>query len=298
MSILSKRVGRVGMSQRSANFWLVLVTMSWGLSYVFLKALTPYLHPFEILAIRFTLSGALCCFIFRRRLALLNRQVLWRGVVLGTIMFFCNLAIVTGVSTTDASTASFLTSTAIVIVPVAQAVRHRHLPERKIILGTLGTTVGIALLSLEGGSFELSRGASLCILSAFLYAAHIITTDAYCHGHDAILLGLIQQLTMGALGWIATLLFITPVFPQAPQVWLFLSGLVLICGAFAYTLQPLAQSFTTPEHTALIFSMEPVFGAFFAFLFLGEVLSFQASCGAILVLLSVLLTTVKRPDKK
>ncbi len=297
MSILSKRLRRVGMSQRMANFWLVLVTMSWGISYVFLKTASAAIHPFEIIALRFTLAGFLCALIFRHRLPKMNKQVLMHGVVLGVIMFFCVVAILFGVQTTEASTASFLTSTAIVIVPVVQAVRHRRLPPKKIILGTLGTTTGIALLSLKG-SLALSSGALLCIVSAFLYAAHIIATDTFSHESDAILLGVVQQATMAVMGWGATLLFTTPVVPQGATVWGSILGLSFICGAFAFTFQPLAQSFTTPEHTALIFSMEPVFGSFFAILLLGESLSLQASCGAALVLASVLLTTVQLPIKK
>ena len=103
---------------------------------------------------------------------------------------------------------------------------------------------------------------------------------------------------MAVMGWGATLLFTTPVVPQGATVWGSILGLSFICGAFAFTFQPLAQSFTTPEHTALIFSMEPVFGSFFAILLLGESLSLQASCGAALVLASVLLTTVQLPIKK
>ena len=88
MSILSKRLRRVGMSQRMANFWLVLVTMSWGISYVFLKTASAAIHPFEIIALRFTLAGSLCALIFRHRLPKMNKQVLVHGVVLGVIMFF------------------------------------------------------------------------------------------------------------------------------------------------------------------------------------------------------------------
>ena len=144
----------------------------------------------------------------------------------------------------------------------------------------------------------LSAGATLCIISAFLYAAHIIMTDGMTRKEDAILLGIVQMVVMSAWGWSTTLLFTTPVIPTERNEWFAILALAFICGAFAFITQPFAQSYTTPENTALIFSMEPVFGAFFGFIFLHELLSFQATCGAILVLASVLLTTVHRVEKK
>lgn len=297
MSFLARRVHRVGMSRSMANVLLFLITMAWGLSYVLLKIGAAALPPFEVLALRFTLASVVCITIFRHRLGRLTKRALYYGFILGSVMYLCSTAIIYGMNTTEASTASFLTSSAIVIVPVAQAIRKRRLPEKKIIFGTIGTTIGIALLSLKG-SLVLSAGATLCIISAFLYAAHIIMTDGMTRKEDAILLGIVQMVVMTAWGWITTLLFTHPVMPTGRNEWFAILALALICGAFAFVTQPFAQSYTTPENTALIFSLEPVFGAIFGFLFLHEVLSFQATCGALLVLTSVLLTTVHLPTKK
>lgn len=296
MSMLQTRWRRVGMSRHSANLLLLLVAMSWGLSYVLLKMGAASLHPFEVLALRFTFASIACLLVFRRRLAWARLRTIFYGIILGTLMFTCSSAIIFGELTTDASTASFLTSAAIVFVPVMQAIRKRHLPERAVILGTLCASVGIALLSLKGG-LVLSAGASLCILSAVLYALHTIITSDMVRLEDAFLLGVIQQLTMACWGWITTFLFTDPVFPQDSQTWVIIIALGLLCGAFPFVAQPYAQSFTTPEHTALILSMEPVFGALFAVFMLSEAMSAQAICGALLVLASVLLTTYRRPNK-
>lgn len=297
MSILTNRIHRVGMTRTTANFLLMLITIAWGLSYVLLKISANTIPPVEVLAIRFTISSLVCIIIFHRRLKRITKRALCYGALLGTVMYGCCTVIIYGIQTTEASTASFLTSTAIVIVPVAQAIRKRRFPEPKIILGTIGTTIGIALLSLKG-SLDLSPGAALCIFSAFLYATHIIMTDDMTHKEDAILLGIIQQAVMGCWGWMTTLLLTTPTLPANSTDWLAILGLAFICSAFAFITQPFAQSYTTPENTALIFSLEPVFGAIFGMLILNERLSFQATCGALLVLASVLLTTIHRPTKK
>ena len=284
MSILHTRWRRIGMSRQSANLLLLLVAMSWGLSYVLLKMGAANLPPFEVLALRFSVASIACVAVFWRRLRHVSRRAVCYGVVLGTLMFACSSAIIFGELT-------------IVFVPVMQAVRKRRLPERPVIFGTLCATIGIAMLSLKG-SLVISAGASLCILSALLYATHTIITSDMVRQEDAFLLGVIQQLTMAGWGWITTLAFTTPMLPQNAHVWLILAALGLLCGAIPFVVQPFAQSFTTPEHTALILSMEPVFGALFAVLMLSESMSGQAICGAVLVLASVLLTTYRRPKHK
>ena len=142
MSFLARRVHRVGMSRSMANVLLFLITMAWGLSYVLLKIGAAALPPFEVLALRFTLASVVCITIFRHRLGRLTKRALYYGFILGSVMYLCSTAIIYGMNTTEASTASFLTSSAIVIVPVAQAIRKRRLPEKKIIFGTIGTTIG------------------------------------------------------------------------------------------------------------------------------------------------------------
>ena len=146
MSILQTRWRRIGMSRQSANLLLLLVAMSWGLSYVLLKMGATKLPPFEVLALRFTFASIACIAVFWRRLLHTSRRALLYGIILGTLMFACSTAIIFGELTTEASTASFLTSAAIVFVPVMQAIRKRRLPERPVIFGTLCATIGIAML--------------------------------------------------------------------------------------------------------------------------------------------------------
>lgn len=47
----------------------------------------------------------------------------------------------------------------------------------------------------------------------------------------------------------------------------------MLCGAFPFVAQLAAQRFTSPEHTALILSLEPVFGAVFSMIILSETMS-------------------------
>src|SRR5262249_43070125 len=70
--------------------------------------------------------------------------------------------------------------------------------------------------------------------------------------------------------------------------------------AVGFTVQAWAQQFTPATHTALIFTLEPVFAWLTSFLYLKENLGLRAGLGALLilagVLVSELLGQVSEPD--
>jgi drug/metabolite transporter (DMT)-like permease len=64
-------------------------------------------------------------------------------------------------------------------------------------------------------------------------------------------------------------------------------GLAVLCSAYGFTTQALAQQYTTPEKVGLFFSLEPVFSALLAALFLHEILTIPMYVGAIVILIGI-----------
>ena len=64
----------------------------------------------------------------------------------------------------------------------------------------------------------------------------------------------------------------------------------LLATAAAFTIQSWAQQFIPPTHTALLFTLEPVFAWLTSFVFLGERLGIRSSMGAVLILGGIGLT--------
>ena len=76
---------------------------------------------------------------------------------------------------------------------------------------------------------------------------------------------------------------------NARVVWAILVTGVL-CTAVAFSIQAWAQQFTPPTHTALIFSLEPVFAWLTSYVVLHERLGGRAALGAGLILGGILLS--------
>lgn len=295
--MLQERIRRVGLSPQAATVLLIFNTMAWGLSYVVIKIGAQTIPPFELIALRFTIASLICVAIFRKSLVHVNARAILYGTILGITMFIGSTTMVYGVQTTDASTATFIASTKIVFVPLLLALWTHRLPDKRIILGTVGTIVGIALLSLENG-LTLSTGAVLCIASAIAYALHILFTGAMARKEDAILIGVLQQVVMALLGIVCMLVFNTPLIPKGVVPWTTVLVLALVNGVFVFVSQPVAQRFASAEFTALIFAMEPVFGAIFSVLLMGDRFTLQDTLGALLVLMSVLLSSIQKKPRQ
>jgi drug/metabolite transporter (DMT)-like permease len=161
-------------------------------------------------------------------------------------------------------------------------------------------TVGLALLSLNA-DLRPTFGDLLVFLCAICFALHIAAVSRFAGPHDPTALSVIQIGVAAVLSWILHLADAGTLSPGVPGViWLGGPARVivawLICGvlatALAFLLQNVLQPYTTPTHTALIFSAEPVWGAVFSFLLLGDTLSLRGYVGAGLILAGMLLAEV------
>lgn len=278
-----------GWTQQKADSVIALISMAWGTSYLLMKIGLNGNRPFNMIALRFGIAFFIVAIIFNKNIRKANRHIIGYGAILGLILFGVFSFLMYGLETTAASTAGFLTSTTVVFVPFLQIIITQKRPQWKVIVCTLLTIIGIALLTVQD-SLTFNRGAVFCIIGALLYACHIILTDRLTHMVEGLLLGIYQLGFAWLYGLIASLLFEAPSLPSNAAQWGAVLGLALICSAFGFVMQPIAQKYTTPEHTGLLFALEPVFSALFAFILLHEILTAKGFIGAGLVLLSVFLS--------
>ena len=170
---------------------------------------------FTLLAVRFLLAFAFLAVLFWRRLLHIDRRTLLSGLAMGGIYFCVMTAELTALKTVETSTVSFVTNTAVVIVPLVQAVLSRRWPERRALqLGALACLLGVALLTLRNG-LALTPGVGYCILEALLYSAAILVTDRLTHaGADPLLSGMLCR--WGFLGAAGAHGGVVPVRDAAP----------------------------------------------------------------------------------
>lgn len=275
------------MSHTRANLLLISIAIAWGSSYIFMKVGLESLNTSSIIVWRFALAFIVMAALFYKKIIRVTKQTLVASAILALPMYGVFVFLLNGMQSTTVSTASFLTSTTVVFVPLLHALITKHIPSRKTMMSLAVVVAGLALLTIDD-DFGLSYGAILCLLCAICNALYLVWTNHYAKKVQPLQLG-IFQLGFTALYGCVGFAVEAPMMPATTNEWMAILGMALLCSAYGYVLQPVAQRYTSAEEAGFIFSLEPVFAVIFAFMIFGEVMTGVAVAGAVLILSGVLI---------
>ena len=286
----------ITLNRRTGEILLAAVIIARATSFLFSKIVLQSMGPMTLLAVRSLIAFLFLVLLFHRKLMRMNRMTLFRGMLLGGTFFAVMMAELFSLQTTASSTVSFLENTAIVFVPIFEGVLHRRFPRIPLIISMAVTMLGIGLLTLGDNGLQLSMqlGEMLAMLAAMLYAAAIILTDRLSRKDDSFILGILQVGFMGFFALIAAFLLETPRLPSGSTEWGCILMLAFVCSGFGFTLQPVAQKYTTSERAGMFCALSPVAAAILGWIFLKEFFGFVGMMGAVLVMAGILTATLMK----
>lgn len=286
----------IPLNRQTGEILLAAVIIARATSFLFSKIVLESMGPMTLLAIRSLIAFAFLTLLFRKRLMKIQKSTLLRGALLGGTFFAVMMAELFSLQTTASSTVSFLENTAIVFVPIFQCILHRTFPRLSTVLSLTVTMAGIALLTVcgNGFSFSMTTGELLSMLAAILYAIAILLTDRLSRQDDSFLLGILQVGFMGIFALIAAFVLETPRLPADSTEWGCILMLAFVCSGFGFTLQPVAQSYTTAERAGLFCALSPVAAAILGWLILKEAFGITGILGAGLVMAGILISTLAK----
>lgn len=266
-----------------ADLVLLLLTLIWGSTFVMVKNAVAVVPPFTFLALRFGLAFLTMALVLVARRRYLTRHTVAAGMAMGLALLFGYGFQTAGIQYTAAGVSAFITGLSVVIVPVLAYPLLRQRPTAGVLLGIILATVGLGLLSLNE-DLQLGYGELLTIGCAVCFALHIVLINRFAPSGDLLVLVAVQLLvaSLGALllaGGMESVVLPIPLFVLGAALFLALAATV-----FTTVMQMRLQPLTTATHAALIYTAEPVFGAIFAYLLLGEVLSLRGLAGCALIL--------------
>ena len=295
-------------SFRTGYLLMAALSIARGSSFLFSKQLLGSMEPLNLLGMRFTLAFLILFVLFSRKVIAdirMDPHVIHASLLLGGVYFLCMAAELIGLQYTTASTCSFLENSAIVIVPIIEAILLRRFPKPVIITSTIITFLGIGLIVLRGSAgsaaaagssifgSHLGLGEILCMIAALTYAAAIIITDLISKKYYPLTLGILYVGFMGLLGLAASFLFETPHIPQSGSAWIMLLALAVLCTAFGFTIQPVAQKPLSSETSGIICAVNPLTTAVLGWLLMGDSLGISGMIGAILIITGIILPNVR-----
>ena len=274
--------------RRRAELYLLSITVVWGSTFVITKSLLEDNSPLFYTAIRFLLGSLILLVLFPRRLTKISRSTLKRGSVLGLLLYGGFLVQTVGMQYTTASKSAFFTGMLTVLTPVVQMAVQRFFPsarkQLKIgnVLGVLAAGIGLYLLTSPAGS-PFNKGDALTLLCALVFACYIVYLDLVSDEPDKLQLSFVQFLFCALVGMAMALSFEQIRTASSGSYVLSLLYLTIVATVIAMWVQNRYQGDTSPTRAAVIFAVEPVIAALFAYFVRGELIGFAGIVGGALI---------------
>jgi len=280
-------------TSRIAEGSLLLITAIWGTTFPLLRTTLRVLHPYDILALRFTIAAAILCAIYWKRILRADKTALWDGVLTGLFMAAGYLTQAIGLTTTSSPRSAFLTGTAVVFVPLVAFLVQRSLVTLEEAAGVALTFVGLMLFYADAGLI-LRAGDLWTLVGAVAFACQVVTTNVAARRSDPFVVSALQAAVAAALGWIFVGGHGGLTVPVRAAPWITLLYLGIVATAFILALQTWALGRTKPVRAGVIYSLEPVFAAVVATMFFGEGMSPREILASIAILGGVLVAELKK----
>ncbi len=287
-----------------AEFYLILMTVIWGGTFIFIKISLDSLDPFFFLTARFGIALLGSLLIWRKSLAQIPRDSYLVGLGLGGIVYLGFVLQTLGLQDTSATKSGFITSAYVVFTPIIESILYRKLPSLIRFFSVCLVIFGIFLISFGGSSLfhwnletSFSIGDVYTLISAFFFAVYIVLIDYATRrkNEKGLLFGQISGNFFLALLYLTVKVFIFHETLLIQWTGMAIFGILytgILATIVSVLIQTRFQKAVTPTRAGLIFSLEPVFASIFAFAIAGEVLQFMGWIGCIVVMCGILLSEI------
>lgn len=287
--------------QLRGSLLLLITAIIWGSAFVAQSTGMDHVDPFTFNFTR-TVVGVLALLIaipFLDKLGLSAApetkdewKKLWiSGSICGVIMFGASASQQIGIVETSPGKAGFITALYIVIVPVLGVFMKKRVSILTWIAVVIAI-VGMYLLCAEG-EFKLGAGDSMVMLSALLFALHIITVDKVAPAVDCVRLSCVQFFVSAVLAGLCMLVFETPTVESVWNAKYSILYAGVMSTGVAYTMQIIGQSTVEPTVASLLMSLESVFAALTGWLILRDIMTGYEIVGCLLIFIAVIIAQLK-----
>lgn len=272
---------------------LLLVTLVWGTTFPVMKQISGQFGALEIILLRFAIASLVLLPLLR---GLSWAELRW-GLAIGSVLFCAFYLQVSGLAQTSSNRNAFVTGLNVLIVPLLAYFLGQRLGW-PLLLGAVLGVLGLGGLFYEQAPW--SRGDSLTLLSAFVYAVYVLMFEFSARAKTALRPARIALVQSGVMVLLASLGFSTlepaswaDLWSRSQNhVWVLLY-LGVLASAVMVWLQAWGQHRVRAVEAAIVYGLEPVFAALTAVWWINETMSARALLGGALIVSGVVISQIK-----
>lgn len=280
-----------------APWALLAVAAMWGISFVWMKDILDQQDVYSFLVSRFVVAALVMMVANPKVITRLNRELLIKGSLIGTALGLGYIFQTLGLERTTPAITGFITGLYVVLTPLIGALILKEKLTIQAWFYIALATAGLGVLSITG--LSIGTGELFVLISAFLFAAHILLLSRWSKDFDAYTLTFVQLATCAVVSGVPASLngFVAP--PDT-QVWAVVVFTAVFATFFAFVIQTWAQARISATKVAVILTMEVVFAALFSVALGAEPLTLRILLGGSMVLVAMIMIVQPKvtPTKK
>jgi drug/metabolite transporter (DMT)-like permease len=274
-----------------ADFFLLVVTLIWGVTFPLVTEAVRYMSPFLFVTLRFSCAAVFLLFWVFKKLGKTSAPLLMAGMILGILNAAVYLFQTFGMQTVDADTAAFVAAAGVVFVPFISHLMK--LTQVKFIeyIGTFVCLYGLYVLT--GADLDqLHAGEFWILLASVFWAIGVCYLQKVTPNIKELNLLAFYQIVFTLPLAVSMTSIDSHVSSWPPILWIAIIYTGILATALVFILQVRYQKETTATHAAIIYSLEPVLASIFAIYINNEALTWHILAGGAIVLLSIALIEV------
>lgn len=282
-----------------AHLLLLAVVFVWGSTFVLIKGALADASPLLFNLLRMSLAAICLGIIYRKHIGHIGRRALLCGAVAGLFLATGYQFQTAGLRLTTPSKSAFITGMTVIFVPLLVAIpplrpAGTRPPRWNAFVGALLAFIGIVFLTIPARSgfdfHSINFGDVLTLACALGFACHVVALAHFSPGMRFEQLALLQVGSAAVFMAVSMPVFEHPHIHWSGRVVFALIVAAVFATAVAFTVQSWAQQILPATHTAVLFTLEPVFAWLTSWIVLGERLGLRSGAGACLILAGICLT--------
>ncbi len=294
------------MKKYTGEIALLFNTLIWGGTFALVKNAFTDISPLLFLGLRFSIAALIFLPFVYASLKKTNKQTLVAGAVLGFFYFTGFASQTLGLNLTTATKSGFITGTFVVFIPILQLIIEKRKPKWFNILSVFLVLIGLIMLSSKGENVidfikqlgsDFNLGDLLTLLCALLFAFQVVYVDVFTKKYEYLPMVFVQLLITGIGGFILSFIFSissleTVKFTFNTTVVTAILYTAIFASIIATVIQLKFQKFVSPTKAGIIFSIEPIFAAVFAYFLLSEKISNFGLIGCVLIFIGLIVSEI------
>ena len=272
---------------------LLLVAFVWGTTFPLSKYVVERMPVFSYMAVRFFIASTLLYPIARRRLAASTIQDFKISALIGLALFGAFAFSTLGIAYTTASKTAMVNGLYAVLTPFFYFFLYRAPVKRSAVAASFLAFAGVALLGADfSAGFDWDFGVTLVLISTVFTALQIVGVGRFAVLIDPLVLTFYQMAVSGVFCLLIAVFTETWPASVSPGVWAAIVFMALVATVLGYFIQCRVQRYINHTVSAVIISMESVFGAMLSWMFLDEKMTALMIIGCLLLVGAMLIAQI------